>query len=68
VFLAIHQYKTSAGLNLTLPQGSSLFGFAPVIGFRLRLGLNVDLDINAKWNIAKDVNHLGLNLGVIFRN
>lgn len=45
----------------------SPFGFAPAVGFKLRLGLDVDLDANAKWNIAKELNHLGLNVGVMFR-
>ena len=43
------------------------FGFAPAVGFTLKLGLDVSLDVNAKWAIAKDVNHLGINAGVMFR-
>jgi len=42
--------------------------FAPAVGFRVKLGLDVVLDVNAKWNIATDdVRRLGLNIGVLFR-
>ena len=43
------------------------FVFAPAVGFILKLVSDVNLDINAKWNIIKDVNHVGLNLGLLFR-
>ena len=73
VFLTSYQYKEKQstgtyGTVIASPYGSSLFGFAPAVGFRLRIGSNVDLDVNTKWNIAKDINHLGLNLGVLFSN
>ena len=69
-------FITSADYKYKKPDGTvgtgdadtpSPFGFAPAVGFRLKLGLDVDLDVNAKFNIAKEVNHLGLNLGVLFR-
>jgi len=58
-------------INLTVGtrdlEPPSPFGFAPAVGFKLRLGLDVDLDVNAKFAIAKELNHLGLNVGVMFR-
>jgi hypothetical protein len=63
-----YKMKVEGGSVVTVDNDSpSPFGFAPAIGFRLKLGLDVDLDVNAKFNIAKEVNHLGLNLGVMFR-
>ena len=59
--------KTTSGVDKVDNESPSPFGFAPAVGFRLKLGLDVDLDINAKFNIAKEVNHLGINLGVMFR-
>ena len=55
----------------------SCFGFAPAVGFRFKLGLNVDLDVNAKWSFVEyrddldnyklQYNHIGLNFGLLFR-
>jgi len=69
-FLASGDYKmkTAAGSVVTVnAEPPSPFGFAPAVGFKLRLGLDVDLDVNAKFAIAKELNHLGLNVGVMFR-
>ena len=64
--------STSSGETL------SRFVFAPVVGFRLRLGSDVDLDINAKWafveyrnytgiNFGMQYDHAGINFGLLFR-
>jgi hypothetical protein len=62
-----HEMRTSNGIVKVSGESVAPFGFAPAVGFKLRLGFDVDLDVNAKWNIAKDVNHLGLNVGIMFR-
>jgi len=69
LYFASYEYelRTSSGTVPVSPDGLSPFGFAPAVGFRLKLGLDVDLDVNAKWNIATDVSHLGINAGVMFR-
>jgi hypothetical protein len=69
-FLASADYKmkTESGTVVTVnAEPPSPFGFAPAVGFKLKLGFDVDLDVNAKFNIAKEINHLGLNIGILFR-
>lgn len=64
---AEYEYRTETGVLTADPKPESVFGFAPSVGFDFRLGLDVDLIASVKWNIAKKLNHLGINVGAMFR-
>jgi outer membrane protein W len=64
---AEYEYKTENGTHTVDAKAETQFGFAPAVGFKFRMGLDVDLDINAKWNIVSDLSHLGINVGIMFR-
>ena len=60
-------YKINTVLgNAEFDYSGTEFGFSPLVGFKFNVNKDVDIDINAKFSIASEVNHLVFNAGVIF--
>lgn len=53
-------------LGATLDDSESEFGFAPGIGYQMPMGEKMKLDISAQYEIAGDIDFLGIDIGVRF--